>query len=120
LGKHFDFSKIPVREYEKDNPGEFLVIIESPENDVFFAPPGIIYKDKAFLTVINNKVLDNENPFSSSSPLWHHPNYEMEMKTMGLYPGSKYFREELDRIRKSFISNKIEIKMKDYNDLMFH
>jgi hypothetical protein len=39
---------------------------------------------------------------------------------MGLYPGSKYFREELDRIRKSFISNKIEIKMKDYNDLMFH
>ena len=117
FGKDYDFSRIPVKIYERDNPEEFLIVIESPENDVFYAPPGIIYKDKAFLTVINNKVLENEDPFSSSAPLWYYQNSELEMKTMGLYPGSKYFREELDRIKKSFMTNKVVINMKNYSGL---
>gem|GEM_PF-5544696 len=113
--KSYDFSKMPIIIYEKEKPDDFLVIIESPENDIFYGPTAVIYRDKAFIEIIDNAISEENDLFSPSAPLWYYENSDIEMKPMGLYPGSRYFSTELNSIESSISGSTIDIDMKKYN-----
>ena len=114
-GTQYDFSKIPIRIHQRNTTESYVVIIESPEDDVFYAPKNIVYRDKAFIEIINGKVI-TENPYDASAPMWYDEK-NFNIKKVGIYPGIKYFTKPLAQLKTSIIKNNSSIDLKKYSTI---
>ncbi|WP_434340294.1 hypothetical protein [Motilimonas cestriensis] len=119
LGVNYDLEKIHISVHGKrvNNSNTYLVVINSPEYDVFYAPLNHVYRDRAFINIINDEIDQTQNPFSSSAPIYYDTSSKVPAIRQGIYPGSKYFSHELNQIREAFIRHQTRIDFKPFNNV---